>query len=47
MQHRLGEMLREQRKAKKLSLRDVSSLLDLDVAIISKLERGGVHSIKN
>ncbi len=40
MQHRLGEMLREQRKAKKLSLRDVSSLLDLDVAIISKLERG-------
>lgn len=40
MQHRLGEMLREQRKAKKLSLRDVSSMLDLDVAIISKLERG-------
>ena len=40
MQHRVGEMLREQRKAKKLSLRDVSSLLDLDVAIISKLERG-------
>ena len=40
MQHRLGEMLREQRKAKKLSLRDVSNQLDLDVAIISKLERG-------
>lgn len=40
MQHRVGEMLREQRKAKKLSLRDVSNQLDLDVAIISKLERG-------
>lgn len=40
MQHRVGEMLRQQRKAKKLSLRDVSNQLDLDVAIISKLERG-------
>ena len=40
MQHRVGEMLREQRKAKKLSLRDVSNQIDLDVAIISKLERG-------
>lgn len=40
MQHRVGEMLREQRKAKKLSLRDVSNQLELDVAIISKLERG-------
>lgn len=40
MQNQVGKMLREQRQTKELSLRDVSLQLNLDIAIISKLERG-------
>ena len=36
----LGEKLRQLREAKQLPLRKISSLLDIDVAILSKMERG-------
>jgi len=36
----IGEKLRELREDKKLPLRKVSALLDIDVAILSKMERG-------
>ena len=36
----LGEMLRRLRNEKKLSMRKVAAMLDIDVAILSKMERG-------
>lgn len=36
----IGEKLRELREDKRLPLRKVSALLDIDVAILSKMERG-------
>ena len=36
----IGEKLREIRESKELPLRKVSALLDIDVAILSKMERG-------
>lgn len=36
----IGEKLRELREAKVLPLRKVAALLDIDVAILSKMERG-------
>ena len=36
----IGEKLRELRENKELPLRKVSALLDIDVAILSKMERG-------
>jgi len=36
----IGEMLRHIREGKLLSLRKVAALLDIDVAILSKMERG-------
>jgi transcriptional regulator with XRE-family HTH domain len=36
----IGEKLRELRESKELPLRKVSALLDIDVAILSKMERG-------
>ena len=36
----IGEKLRELREAKELPLRKVAALLDIDVAILSKMERG-------
>lgn len=36
----LGEKLRQIREQNELPLRKVSSLLDIDVAILSKMERG-------
>ena len=36
----IGEKLRSIREEKKLSLRKVTALLDIDVAILSKMERG-------
>ncbi|MBS1745009.1 MAG: XRE family transcriptional regulator [Bacteroidetes bacterium] len=36
----IGEKLRKLRKEKSLSLRKVAALLDIDVAILSKMERG-------
>ncbi|MFN3784128.1 MAG: helix-turn-helix domain-containing protein [Spirosomataceae bacterium] len=35
-----GELLRESREKKGLLLRQVAALLDIDTAIISKIERG-------
>lgn len=36
----IGEKLRELRESKELPLRKVSAILDIDVAILSKMERG-------
>jgi len=36
----IGEILRKQREEKGLLLRQVSALLDVDTAILSKIERG-------
>lgn len=36
----IGERLRHLREAKELPLRKVAALLDIDVAILSKMERG-------
>jgi len=36
----IGEIIREQREAKGLLLRQVAAQLDIDTAIISKIERG-------
>lgn len=36
----IGEKLRELREAKEFPLRKVAALLDIDVAILSKMERG-------
>lgn len=36
----IGEVLRETREKKGLLLRQVSALLDIDMAILSKVERG-------
>ncbi|MFV5690237.1 helix-turn-helix domain-containing protein [Flavobacterium sp. ZT3R25] len=36
----LGEKLRELREAKHLPLRKIAAMLDIDVAILSKMERG-------
>jgi transcriptional regulator with XRE-family HTH domain len=36
----IGEKLRELREINKLPLRKVAALLDIDVAILSKMERG-------
>jgi len=36
----IGEKLRHIREKKELSLRKVAALLDIDVAILSKMERG-------
>jgi len=36
----IGEKLRHIREEKKLPLRKVAALLDIDVAILSKMERG-------
>lgn len=36
----IGEKLRQLREAKELPLRKVVALLDIDVAILSKMERG-------
>lgn len=35
-----GELLRESREKKRLLLRQVAALLDIDTAILSKVERG-------
>lgn len=35
-----GEIIREQREAKGLLLRQVAARLDIDIAILSKIERG-------
>ena len=35
-----GEIIREKREKKQLLLRHVSALLDIDTAILSKIERG-------
>lgn len=35
-----GEIIREKREEKQLLLRHVSALLDIDAAILSKIERG-------
>lgn len=35
-----GEIIREKREEKQLLLRHVSALLDIDTAILSKIERG-------
>ncbi|MFB3390292.1 helix-turn-helix domain-containing protein [Flavobacterium sp. LAR06] len=43
----LGEKLRELRENKNLPLRKVSALLDIDVAILSKMERGERRLTKN
>ena len=37
----IGEKLRHIREEKELPLRKVAALLDIDVAILSKMERGG------
>lgn len=37
---RIGEILREQRESKGLLLRQVAALLEMDTAILSKIERG-------
>ena len=37
----IGEKLRQLRESKELPLRKVAALLDIDVAILSKMERGG------
>jgi len=37
---KLGEKLRQLREQKELPLRKVAALLDIDVAILSKMERG-------
>jgi transcriptional regulator with XRE-family HTH domain len=37
---KLGELLRRLRVEQKLPLRKVAALLDIDVAILSKMERG-------
>lgn len=36
----IGEILRESREKKRLLLRQVAALLDIDTAILSKVERG-------
>lgn len=36
----IGEKLRQLRESKELPLRKVAALLDIDVAILSKMERG-------
>lgn len=36
----IGEKLRQLREEKELPLRKVASILDIDVAILSKMERG-------
>lgn len=36
----IGEKLRQLREAKELPLRKVAALLDIDIAILSKMERG-------
>lgn len=36
----IGEKLRELRESERFTLRKVSALLDIDVAILSKMERG-------
>ncbi len=36
----LGEMIRQQREEKALPLRTVAAFLDIDQAILSKIERG-------
>lgn len=36
----IGEILRENREKKRLLLRQVSAQLDIDTAILSKIERG-------
>ena len=43
----LGEKLRELREAKNLPLRKISAILDVDVAILSKMERGERRLTKN
>lgn len=40
MQTTIGSKLREIRKSKYLPLKQVAALLDIDVAILSKIERG-------
>ena len=35
-----GEILREEREKKKLLLRQVAAMLDIDIAVLSKIERG-------
>ena len=37
----IGEKLRELREANKMPLRRVAALIDVDVAVLSKMERGG------
>lgn len=43
----IGEKLRELREAKEFPLRKVAALLDIDVAILSKMERGERRLTKN
>ena len=38
--NKVGNTIREKRKAKNLLLRHLAAMLDIDVAIISKIERG-------
>ena len=42
----IGEKLRHIREEKELPLRKVAALLDIDVAILSKMERGGTQNYK-
>jgi transcriptional regulator with XRE-family HTH domain len=44
-QQTLGEVLREHRKAKGLSLRKAAALADLDQAVLSRIENG--HRLPN
>jgi transcriptional regulator with XRE-family HTH domain len=37
---KVGNIIRERRKGKNLLLRHLSAILDIDVAILSKIERG-------
>jgi len=43
----LGEKLRELRESKNLPLRKISAIVDVDVAILSKMERGERPLTKN
>ncbi len=38
--NKVGNIIREKRKAKNLLLRHLAAKLDIDVAVISKIERG-------
>jgi transcriptional regulator with XRE-family HTH domain len=45
--HRLGETIRKLREDKKLPLRTVAAFLDIDQAILGKIERGQCNANRN